>query len=58
MCSATSSEHSGLVRAVGLYICTNTVVVETHCQKGDTKHLTFERPAEQATKPRVKQEAR
>ena len=57
MHSATSSEHSQLVRIV--VPCAQTrVAIETHSRWTVWSAANFEKPAEQATKPRAKQEAR
>lgn len=57
MHSSTSLEGSGLVRTVGP--CTQTrMAIEMHSQMRGTKYHVFGRPAECATEPRAKQEAR
>ena len=56
MHSATSLEGSRLVRTVGMCVQTR-VAIETHSQTRDAK-CCVERPAEEATKPRGKQEPR
>ena len=57
MHSATSLQGVGLVRTVGP--CAQTrVAIETHSWTSGQSAAHFERPAEQATKPRVKREAK
>ena len=54
---ATSLERSKLVRFVGS--CARTrVAIEMYLRMVGAKRCAFERPAQQATKPQAKQEAR